>query len=580
MCARAGGLMDSFAEMRPEKRAGMVFSVLVVIAITVATVSIQGVRTLQHFSERVIHVDGPAFAAARGVEARILAAHLFLHRAYLATNVPERRTNYRAYAREVAMAMAELEMIDAGQGPNSQTSTLIRDFVAAQQDWSASARDLLLELEQEAPAHVVIGHWQTLETAFTFVRARAQRIAISGIQPVVLEHERQIGAVGTRAVTTIALTLFVGVTLGILIIFASIRLIRAQRLSQEAENGHRDFSRRMQRAFQLVESEPDVLELAADVIDHAVGGDVKAELMLSKSGQKEIKRLASGATDDDWKGCPVPAMENCPTVQSNSRMLFPSNSAFEACRYLKQHNGGACSAACVPLSVMGRTVGVIHVVGPENELPDDDEMRRLESLARRAGDRIGLARALMSKDEAANTDMLTGLSNRRALEVALPGIIQEHGSYAVCYGDLDHFKRLNDDHGHDTGDRALRLFAQVLRNSLRPSELICRWGGEEFVIVFPGASAQGAVPALERVRARLRDIVKVSPVPEFTTSFGVSDSTMAETFEEVLHRADAALMSAKKAGRDCYIVDNAEHDVLEDDAVDSQLSAQSSTKSA
>lgn len=558
----------------------MIFSVLVVIAIVVATVSIQGVRTLQHFSERVIHVDGPAFAAARGVETRILAAHLFLHRAYHASNVPERRTNYRAYAREVAIAVAELEVIDAGQGQNTQTGSLIRDFIAAQQDWSASARDLIVELEQAAPAHVVIGHWQTLETAFRFVRARAQRIAISGIQPVVLEHERQIGAVGTRAVTTIVATLCVGIVLGGLIILASIRLMRAQRLTQESENGHRDFSRRVQRAFHLVDSEADVLDLAAEVIDQAVGGDVKAELMLSKSGQKEIKRLTSAATDSEWKGCHVPAMENCPTVQSNSRMVFPSNSAFEACRYFKQHDGGACSAACVPLSVMGRTVGVIHIVGPENVLPDDDEMRRLESMARKAGDRIGLARALMSKDEAANTDMLTGLSNRRALEMALPGIIQDHGSYAVCYGDLDHFKRLNDDHGHDTGDRALRLFAQVLRNSLRPSDLICRWGGEEFVIVFPGASATNSVPALERVRARLRDIVKVSPVPEFTTSFGVSDSTMAETFEEVLHRADAALMSAKKAGRDCYIVDNAEHAVLENEAVESQLGTESRAQSA
>lgn len=78
--------------------------------------------------------------------------------------------------------------------------------------------------------------------------------------------------------------------------------------------------------------------------------------------------------------------------------------------------------------------------------------------------------------------------------------------------------------------------------------------------------------ALERVRARLRDLVKVSPVPKFTTSFGVSDSTMAETFEEILHRADAALMSAKKSGRDCYIVDDAEHSILEPAEVDVRLS--------
>lgn len=572
--------MNFYASMSPEKRAATIFCFLVSIAVIVTAVATVKVRTLQHFSERVVEVDGPAYAAAHEVEARMLAAQMFLGRVYSAPTQMERRGNFGAYGREVALALADLEIIQAGQEETGAAGALIRDFHGAQQRWSQSARRLMIELESGMPEDAVAAHWDALVASFVFVRARAQRIAHSGMRPVVQEHQLQIGAVGNGAVLQIIATLGVGLAIGLLIIFAEFRLLGAQRRDQEKDNSYRDFDRRVQRAFLLVDSENDVLNLASEVIDHALEGDTQAELMLSNVDSKEMKRMASRATGEDWKGCPVSTLDDCPTVQSNSRMQFKSNRAFEACPHFKKHDGDSCSATCVPLSVMGRTVGVVHIVTPENELPDNHAMRKLEAITRKAGDRIGLARALMSKDEAANTDMLTGLSNRRALEVALPRITAEHGSYAVAYGDLDHFKRLNDDHGHDTGDRALRLFAQVLRNSLRPTDLICRWGGEEFVIVFPGSSANASHAALERVRTRLRDLVKVSPTPEFTTSFGVSDSTMAEAFEDVLHRADAALLSAKKAGRDRVIIDDAEHAVLDSGEVDARLAADESSESA
>ena len=567
--------MNPFAAMRPELRAAIIFSSLVVVAIIVASVSIRGVRTLQSFSERVIEVDGPALAASRGVEARMLAAELYLHRAYDTDNALERRAHYGAYAREVASALRDVETIQDGQVENALTGPLIRDFLSAQRRWSTSARELIAELEEGAPPAVIRDHWESLESSFVFVRARAIRIAISGLQPVVLEHQHQVSSVAASAVTTILATLIIGVALGLVVIASSITLIRAQRKKQEADNSYRDFDRRVHRAYQLVDAESEVLTLTAEVLSHAVEDDRNAEMILADNSRTKMKRITSPRSRPDWQGCPVSTLAECPTVQTNSRMIFRSNASFEACRHFRDESKEPCSAACVPVSVMGRTVGVIHVVGPEMDLPDAVAMRKLESISRKTGDRVGLARALVSKDEAANTDMLTGLSNRRALENALPAIKAEHGAYAVAYGDLDHFKRLNDDHGHDMGDRALRLFAQVLRNSLRPTDLICRWGGEEFVIVFPGSNATASAIALDRVRARLRDLVKVSPVPEFTSSFGLSDSTMAENFEEILHRADAALMSAKKNGRDRYIIDDPEHSILEPHAVEEQLGEQS-----
>ncbi len=121
-------------------------------------------------------------------------------------------------------------------------------------------------------------------------------------------------------------------------------------------------------------------------------------------------------------------------------------------------------------------------------------------------------------------------------------------------GDLDHFKQLNDVHGHETGDRALRVFAQTLRTSLRNHDIICRQGGEEFAVVLPTCTIADASVALENVRKRLVEVTRGSGLPEFTVSFGVVEAADTEDLTEMLARADAALLQAKRAGRDRVVV--------------------------
>ncbi len=92
----------------------------------------------------------------------------------------------------------------------------------------------------------------------------------------------------------------------------------------------------------------------------------------------------------------------------------------------------------------------------------------------------------------------------------------------VAYGDLDHFKLLNDVHGHDAGDRALRFFARVLRDSVRTNDIPARYGGEEFIAVLPDCSLDNAAVVIERIRTRLRTTLADGTVPPFTVSFGRS----------------------------------------------------------
>lgn len=120
--------------------------------------------------------------------------------------------------------------------------------------------------------------------------------------------------------------------------------------------------------------------------------------------------------------------------------------------------------------------------------------------------------------------------------------------------DLDHFKDLNDTYGHDTGDRALRLFSRVLRTALRDTDIVSRHGGEEFLIVLPDSDLVTAQKVLDRLRHRLADELADAQLPPFTVSVGVTDMTASNDLSELIHLADRTLLSAKSEGRDRVIV--------------------------
>jgi diguanylate cyclase (GGDEF)-like protein len=152
----------------------------------------------------------------------------------------------------------------------------------------------------------------------------------------------------------------------------------------------------------------------------------------------------------------------------------------------------------------------------------------------------------------AATDSLTGLLNRRSLE----NRFRELGSrpFSAVMADLDHFKQLNDTYGHDTGDRALRLFAQTLVANLRSVDLVCRHGGEEFAVVMPDCAAVEAAAALEHVRDAFRVAAAGAGLPAVTASFGVVEASGSSELALTLAQADAALFDAKRNGRDRVVV--------------------------
>jgi len=163
------------------------------------------------------------------------------------------------------------------------------------------------------------------------------------------------------------------------------------------------------------------------------------------------------------------------------------------------------------------------------------------------------------------TDELSGLASRRYFETRLSEewVRRERygGALAVAAFDLDHFKGVNDSLGHGAGDRAIRRFGEILRSVIRSSDLACRYGGEEFAVLFPETGATAAHPIAERIRSTLAEEPFEFERRSFrvTVSAGVADATLALDREDLLHRADKALYRAKADGRNRVMIATVEN---------------------
>lgn len=330
---------------------------------------------------------------------------------------------------------------------------------------------------------------------------------------------------------------------------------RVARVRRRAEWG--DQSRRIFEALELAEDEASSHEVLARALG-VVAGDRPAELMLAERGSSALQQVAV-SPHAPAPGCPVELTGSCVALRRGQVSVFDSSESINACPKLRDRAGGPCSAACVPVTVAGRPVGVIHVTGPDTEPPGAEVVEQLVGLATQTGIRFSALRTLESSRHEASTDGLTGLPNRRTLETRIGELFERDTAFVLVLADLDRFKLLNDNFGHEAGDKALQLFAEVLRDNVRGNDVVARLGGEEFVLVYPGMSVEISLEAVDRVRAALARALEASTLPAFTCSFGIAHSSTGTDGESVLRIADAGLLQAKDLGGDQAVV--ADHDL-------------------
>jgi diguanylate cyclase (GGDEF)-like protein len=233
--------------------------------------------------------------------------------------------------------------------------------------------------------------------------------------------------------------------------------------------------------------------------------------------------------------------------------------AAPSCAHLVHAGVTAGHTLCLPLSAQGQILGVLSLVAEHAFDPGSRELMLT------VGDQLALAianlRLQQSLREQSIRDPLTGLFNRRYLEASLPRELaraeRRKSRVALLMLDLDHFKRYNDDHGHDAGDALLAQFGATLGNLCRSEDIACRYGGEEFTVVLVDIDAESALLRAETIRnatTRIEPRHRGQRLPAPSVSIGVAMSSDGILPEELRRAADQALYRAKREGRDRVVM--------------------------
>jgi two-component system, cell cycle response regulator len=207
-------------------------------------------------------------------------------------------------------------------------------------------------------------------------------------------------------------------------------------------------------------------------------------------------------------------------------------------------------ALCEPIVFGELQIGSI-ALGPRAPVHANDPPL-VRTIARELGGALRMASLVEESRQLATTDVLTGLMNRRAFMDWAARAQRRAASLGLVMLDVDHFKQINDKRGHATGDLVLAHLGRMLSRTLRDSDVVARWGGEEFVIALPDTPLAAALEVAEHVRVELARAVIVDssgqPLP-VTASLGVAELVPDESVEHAVDRADRAMYTAKSSGR-------------------------------
>jgi diguanylate cyclase (GGDEF)-like protein/putative nucleotidyltransferase with HDIG domain len=333
-------------------------------------------------------------------------------------------------------------------------------------------------------------------------------------------------------------------------------------------------------------SAEEVFDAVCRAIREALGFEKVMVFLAEGEEGRLVPRATVGWEDAELEGLPNVSLQALsglfdPALAREGCILLPREQALPLVSaevrgiYASTNNGQGGKAwnhhwLVVPLYDRdGQVTGAIWADEPiDLLLPTTERLQALRAFANQASSALESARQLDHMRHLAEHDPLTGLRNRRDFEPRIGRWMDGGRSLALLVCDLDHFKRVNDSLGHESGDEVLRRFSEILRRCTRGSDVPTRVGGEEFAVMLPGADAKAALAVAERLRMAVREDFAAFPVP-ISVSVGVAvrDVELTEA-PGLLRAANRALYAAKRLGRDRCVVYHAETLSLLDDLRD------------
>ncbi len=339
-----------------------------------------------------------------------------------------------------------------------------------------------------------------------------------------------------------------------------------KQLDDEHERSMKDLEQRSERAGMLAKmgellqsciSRDEVISVGLSFAPKIFPTGRGAVFLLNDS--RMLAELAGS-----WSECQLPGMDfetsDCWALRTGHLHLVYAEDTAARCRHARDLQ---CSHLCVPILAQGEALGILHLQAKSNTTRlDPPELSFRMTFA----GQIGLSIANIKLRDALRTqsirDALTGLYNRRYLDEILEREFrrssrsQQHLGIIII--DLDHFKSFNDAFGHDAGDAVLRETGLLLTKYIRAEDFVCRYGGEEFVVILPTANLQAAQGRAENLRLRMRQLTILyqgKPMGMITISAGVAVfPDHGGSPQEVIAAADAALYEAKRNGRDQVVI--------------------------